>query len=320
MRGCLELCCLTTKLDGLCKPFAGDGPGLTTLITKVAYSTENAEVELLKLVSVMADGWRRFGLALLNALARSGIRQKEVHAYGKGRRQSLDWYPISSDAPTVVFFYGGDWQSGNKADFRFVADTLCRMGNNVVVADHRLYPGHGFAAILDDARDALNFSLLNLSLHGPVILMGHSSGAQLAALLTLDESLIDQPGRIKGLVGISGPYDFFPFTDAHHWDLFGPEEAYPRSQPVNFVRSDAPMLYLLHGADDTRVRRGNSKSLMEKQREAGGRAEREVYEGMGHVDAVISFSRIHRRKSKLIRDIQLFIETQTSEEHNSGTK
>ena len=39
---------------------------------------------------------------------------------------------------------------------------------------------------------------------------------------------------------------------------------------VNFVRGDAPELYLLHGADDTRVRRGHSKSLMEKQVEAGG--------------------------------------------------
>ena len=36
-------------------------------------------------------------------------------------------------------------------------------------------------------------------------------------------------------------------------------------------------------------------------------ARREVYEGMGHADAVVSFSRIHRRKSPLVRDIQTFI-------------
>jgi hypothetical protein len=46
---------------------------------------------------------------------------------------------------------------------------------------------------------------------------------------------------------------------------------------------------------------------MEKQVEAGGRAHREVYQGMGHADAVVSFSRIHRRKSPLVRDIQTFI-------------
>ena len=109
------------------------------------------------------------------------------------------------------------------------------------------------------------------------------------------------------MVGMSGPYDFYPFTEDDHWDLFGPEDHYPMSQPVNFVRRDAPELYLLHGEDDTRVRRGHSKSLMEKQIEAGGIARREVYQGMGHADAVVSFSRIHRRKSQLVRDIQTFI-------------
>ena len=79
------------------------------------------------------------------------------------------------------------------------------------------------------------------------------------------------------------------------------------SQPVNFVRRDAPELYLLHGKDDERVRRGHSKSLMEKQIKSGGRARREVYEGMGHADTVVSLSRIYRRKSPLIRDIHSFL-------------
>ena len=106
---------------------------------------------------------------------------------------------------------------------------------------------------------------------------------------------------------LSGPYDFFPFTEDDHWDLFGPAELYPCSQPVNFVQADAPPLYLLHGREDTRVRRGHSKSLMEKQVAAGGVASREVYDGMGHIDAVVSFSRIHRRNSPLIRDIHSYI-------------
>ena len=53
--------------------------------------------------------------------------------------------------------------------------------------------------------------------------------------------------------------------------------------------------------------RDSSKSLMEKQVKAGGRARREVYEGMGHADTVVSLSRIYRRKSPLVRDIQSFL-------------
>lgn len=83
----------------------------------------------------------------------------------------------------------------------------------------------------------------------------------------------------------------------------------PASQSVNFVRSDAPPLFLLHGADDTRVRRGHSKSLMLEQQAAGGRAERRVYPGLGHVDLVLAFSRLHRRDNPVIHDVATIIET-----------
>ena len=141
------------------------------------------------------------------------------------------------------------------------------------------------------------------------MLMGHSAGAQLAALLTLDTSLLEDSSRLKGCVGLAGPYDFFPFTEDSHWDLFAPEAHYRQSQPVNFVRHDAPPLYLLHGEDDRRVRRGHSKSLMEKQQAAGGIASREVYPGMTHIGIVLAFSRLHRRKSRVVADVRHFIDS-----------
>ena len=247
------------------------------------------------------------GLALLNALARLGNYKYQEINFGSAATEKIDWYQVDEKAPTVIFYYGGNWRSYRKEDYRFVADTLCGMGVNVAIPDFLKYPEHRFNGILKSVVSATNYFLEKVYTKGPVIIMGHSSGAQMAALVTLNSALLDTPERITAMVGLSGPYDFYPFTDRDHWDLFGPENQYPMSQPVNFVRGDAPELYLLHGADDTRVRRGHSKSLMEKQVEAGGRAHREVYQGMGHADAVVSFSRIHRRKSPLVRDIQTFI-------------
>jgi acetyl esterase/lipase len=262
--------------------------------------------------------WQKFGLRALNWLADSGGYQVSSHAWGSGDREVLDWYQLdlqTPDAPalTVIFLYGGNWRSGRRQDYRFVADTLCQMGVNVVVPDFPLYPDHKFETILSGAVTAVDYFMDELDPDTQVILMGHSSGAQKAALLTLDRSLLKHPDRINAMIGIAGPYDFYPFTEEDHWDLFSPENDYPRSQPVNFVRADAPELYLLHGADDRRVRRGHSKSLMEKQQAAGGTASREVYESMGHVDAVVSFSRIHRRNSRMIRDIQRFIQAKKTE-------
>ncbi len=247
------------------------------------------------------------GLNLINMLARLGDYDHREISFGPGAEQRLDWYQVGPDAPTVIFYYGGNWRSYSKEAYRFVADTLCGMGVNVVIPEFRKYPEHRFTDILESVVTATDHFFEHHCPDSPVFMMGHSSGAQLAALLTLNQSLLKQPDRISGMIGLSGPYDFYPFTEDDHWDLFGPEEHYPISQPVNFVRADAPELYLLHGADDERVRRGHSKSLMEKQLAAGGRASREVYESMGHIDAVVSFSRIHRRNSKLIGDIKSFI-------------
>ena len=276
-------------------------------ITKPAYSTENKEVSPWR--NRLNELWQQVGLRLINLLANSGDYRLETYDYGTGDREKLDWYIHDETVPTVIFFYGGNWRSGRRQDYRFVADTLCRMGVNVMVPDFPLYPDHRFDSILAGVVKATNWFLAHLLPAGQVIVMGHSSGAQKAALLALDVNLLESPERIVAMIGIAGPYDFYPFTEDDHWDLFGPEEHYPRSQPVNYVRGDAPVLYLLHGRDDMRVRRGHSKSLMEKQRAAGGTAEREVYDGMGHVDAVVSFSRIHRRNSKLVRDIQSFVNT-----------
>ncbi len=231
-----------------------------------------------------------------------------THAYGSAVRQSLDWYTPDAVKATVVFYYSGSWRTGRKQDFRFVADTLCSMGCEVVIPDYRLFPEHQFSDIIKDARDAMNYVIEQQPPDRPLVVMGHSAGAQLAALVTLNKQLVSAPQRIDAFIGLSGPYDFYPFTEDDHWELFGPPERYPESQPVNYVRADAPPLYLLHGEDDKRVRRGHSKSLMEKQIAVGGDARREVYPGMGHADAVVSFSRLHRRKSRLIHDIQLYID------------
>ena len=48
-------------------------------------------------------------------------------AYGGDWRQALDLYlPLAPlpGHPVVLFFYGGSWQSGRRADYRFVGEAL----------------------------------------------------------------------------------------------------------------------------------------------------------------------------------------------------
>jgi len=286
----------------------------------------------LKFKKIVEASAQLAGLQIINALARSGgYRVRRGIKYGPHARNRLDYYVrdrvrenvqgYSEDErtklrPLVLFIYGGNWQSGNRQDYRFVADTLCGMGCDVVLPDYRLYPEVRFSSMLDDVRLAATWLLQNEEIEAerPIFIMGHSAGAQLGSLLCLNKELLSHidevENRITAFIGLSGPYDFYPYTEESHWDLFAPEHEYPNSQAVNFVRPGAPPLYLLHGRDDNRVRRGHSKSLMEKQIAVGGRASREVYAGIGHADLVVSFSVFHRRRSKAVKDIRHFIESQ----------
>lgn len=259
----------------------------------------------------MASIFEQVGLLAINAIARSAPYVVETLAYGDDDRQRFDWYRLPGDEsrPTIIFFYGGNWRSGRRGDYRFVADTLATLGCDVVVPDYRLFPSVRFDEILSDAVRAAKLALDRIDLECPVLLMGHSAGAQVSALLTLNGALLTHRERISGMIGLAGPYDFYPFTEDDHWDLFGPEERYPASQPVNYVRADAPPLYLLHGRRDQRVRRGHSKSLMEKQRAAGGVAEREVYENLDHIGILLEFVRTRRRHSPVVADVRAFVES-----------
>jgi acetyl esterase/lipase len=257
----------------------------------------------------MNDQVQNLGLKAINLMARGSSYRLQQHRYGKDDRHQYDCYLHNDqidNRPNIIFLYGGNWRSGARADYRFVADTLCLQGFNVYIPDYRLYPHVRFFEILEDVRTAINSIMDNIK-PGPIFIMGHSAGAQIGALMALDTRLLNDVQRISGFIGLAGPYDFYPFTEDAHWDLFSPEEQYPNSQPVNFVRADAPPLYLLHGEDDNRVRRGHSKSLMEKQREVGGHAQREVYSKQGHVDILLSLTRLQRQKSKVLKDIRQFI-------------
>ena len=85
--------------------------------------------------------------ATLNALAALEGQDRTVDvAYGALPRQRLDIYrPRAAAAPAsgwpvVVFFYGGSWVRGARADYRFVGEALASRGILTLVADYRLHP------------------------------------------------------------------------------------------------------------------------------------------------------------------------------------
>jgi acetyl esterase/lipase len=241
-------------------------------------------------------------------------------AYGEGPRRRLDVFsPGAANAPVIVFFYGGGWNSGSKADYSFAADALASCGFLTVLPDYRLVPEARFPSFIEDAAAAVRWTHDNAARFGGdpgrIVLAGHSAGAYIAAMLALDQSYLAAAGApmsaIKGMAGISGPYDFYPFDVKASIDAFGQAPDPAMTQPVSFVRKDAPPLLLLHGDKDTTVRPRNTISLAAKLRAVGAPVETKFYEGVTHVTPLLALSPALRGKASTRADICAFAKSVT---------
>lgn len=92
--------------------------------------------------------------------------------------------------PTVVFFHGGGWLTGDLDTHDDVTRRLCRDVNAVVVAvDYRLAPEHPFPAAYDDCLAAAHHVAGHIDDYGGrrdrLAVAGDSAGGNLAAVVAL---------------------------------------------------------------------------------------------------------------------------------------
>jgi acetyl esterase/lipase len=227
--------------------------------------------------------------------AMEGLRQVERSTniiYDEVTGGRLDLYrPVDARGETVVLFLNSDrWARGSKEQFEFVGQALAARGLVAVLPDLRKYPDVRFPAFVDDAASAAKWVRENIGRYGGnadrVFVMGHSAGAHIAALLALDEQYLKRVGAgrqwLRGMIGISGPYDFMPITAPDLRDLFGPPEDFEQSQPIFHVDGRNPPLLLMHSEDDSEVSVRNTRNLARAVRAADGPVETVIYLDQGH--------------------------------------
>ena len=202
---------------------------------------------------MLATGCSKLAFMAVNVPAAFGAYTRYANiAYGADPQHRLDVYvpeevPLGP-RPVIVFWHGGRWSFGDKAEYRFVGAALAALGYVVVIPNYRHYDQVKMPGFMDDAARAALWAAAHGGQYGAdpnhFYLMGHSAGAHMAALVTLDSRYFAATGQtappIAGVIGLSGPYDFLPLRETDVQDMFGPPEKYPDSQPVNFVRADAP--------------------------------------------------------------------------------
>lgn len=241
--------------------------------------------------------------------------------YGPHARQRLDIYRPASAAPeggwpVVVFFYGGTWTSGERADYRFVGEALASRGVLALVADYRLYPQVRYPDFLADSAQALAFGLEHAqSLGGNarrVFVMGHSAGGYNAAMLALDARWLNAtghaPGELAGWIGLAGPYDFLPTDNADAQKVFHHPDYPPKAQPIEFAHAQAPRTFLGAPESDRVVSFERSTLQMaDRLRAAGVDVTLRPYARASHISLIGAFAWPLRPIAPVLDDVDAFI-------------
>lgn len=128
--------------------------------------------------------------------------------------QTLDvyWPKGAKNLPVVFWIHGGGWQTGDKKEVQVKPQAFADKGFVFVSINYRLLPAVEMETIFHDVAKAAKWVHENIATFGGdpkrLLVMGHSAGAQLAALLCTDDRYMKAVGLtleiFKGCVPVDG--------------------------------------------------------------------------------------------------------------------
>ena len=249
-----------------------------------------------------------------------GARLVAASHYGADPAQKLELFVPEGAAPAagfplVVFFHGGGWHEGDPHDYRVIARTLANKGYATALMGYRLNRAGRFPNMLLDSAAGTRWALDHAAAHhiDPVrlALMGHSAGAYNSTMLALDRRWLRgagvPDGAVRGAVVLAGPADFYPFDKKSSINAMGHWPRPAETQPVNFVRADAPPLLLVHGTADTVVRPRNSVILARRLSAAGVPTQPVLIDGMSHIGLVVTLAKPFDRDPRVAAAVFPFL-------------
>lgn len=168
-------------------------------------------------MTAIATLTRRGGLtmALAALLAPSASASPSLEAaYGPGPLQRLDVHAAKGlgNAPVLVYVHGGGWSAGNKSAVNQLPGFAARNGFLLISVGYRLTPEVDAGGEAEDVAAALAWVKANAKKYGGnpdhIVLMGHSAGAHLVALVGVDPAYLGKhslkPTDFAGVICLDG--------------------------------------------------------------------------------------------------------------------
>jgi arylformamidase len=216
--------------------------------------------------------------ALLAETQAQDVKRNVRYADSTHERHVLDIYSPrgAKNLPVVFWIHGGGWQTGDKASVQIKPQFFMDKKMVFVSTNYRLLPDVDMGTIVRDIAKSVRWVHDHIAEHGGdpqrLLVMGHSAGAQLAALVSIDDRYLKAEGLslaiIKGCVPVDGDtYDVpaiietgetrrrvhgLPQAKFGHREKFGNDAAKHRDfSAVTHVAKDKgiPPFLILHVAE-----------------------------------------------------------------------
>lgn len=161
------------------------------------------------------------------------------------------YYPEEGQSlGTIIWFHGGGLIAGKPE-----VPTLLKGHNYTIIGvDYRLSPKVKAPTYIEDAAAATAWVFNHITEFGgnpnTIFISGHSAGAYLALMITLDKSYLDKyqidANRIAGIIPFSGQ-TITHFTIRKENGVKNLQPIIDKYAPLYFVRADAPPILLITG-------------------------------------------------------------------------
>lgn len=153
-------------------------------------------------------------LLLVSVAQAQNLTENVPYADPAQERQVLDIYAPDNakNLPVVFWIHGGGWQTGDKKDVQIKPRVLTERGFVFVSTNYRLLPHVEMEVLIRDVAKALGWVHGHIGKYGGdperIFVMGHSAGAQLAALICIDHRYLNaegvKPDVLEGCVPVDG--------------------------------------------------------------------------------------------------------------------
>jgi acetyl esterase/lipase len=189
--------------------------------------------------------------------------------YGRDARQKFDVYPASAPNGAVIFLvHGGGWGEGDKAKSSLVDQKVAYwrpLGYTLVSTNYRLVPQAEPFVQAEDVARAIAFAQGEARAWGAdperFVLMGHSAGAYLVALLNASPDIARAAGCrpwIGSVVLDCTIYDVAAvMSDPNHaeaYEAFGRDPAHwERTSPLHCLDEATPPMLLVQSGEKGRL-------------------------------------------------------------------